>query len=57
MCGATNDLHFDHDLAFSRGGTPLSADTVQRVEAQSQDVRCTEGPPIPVASAFRGAGA
>ena len=29
MCGATDDLHFDHDLAFSRGGTSLSTDNVQ----------------------------
>jgi hypothetical protein len=29
MCGATDELHFDHDLPFSRGGTSISASNVQ----------------------------
>ena len=28
-CGATKNLHFDHDLPFSRGGTSLSARNVR----------------------------
>lgn len=28
-CGATDELHFDHIIPFSRGGTSLSADNVQ----------------------------
>ncbi len=28
-CGATDELHFDHDLPWSRGGTSLSEDNVQ----------------------------
>lgn len=28
-CGATKNLHFDHDLPFSRGGTSLSAKNVR----------------------------
>lgn len=28
-CGATDELHFDHILPFSRGGTSLSAENVQ----------------------------
>ena len=28
-CGATNNLHFDHDLPFSKGGTSLSPGNVQ----------------------------
>jgi hypothetical protein len=28
-CGATNELHFDHDLPWSKGGTSLSVDNVQ----------------------------
>lgn len=28
-CGATDELHFDHILPFSKGGTSLSADNVQ----------------------------
>ena len=28
-CGVTDDLHFDHDLPFSRGGTSLTAANVQ----------------------------
>lgn len=28
-CGNTNNLHFDHDLPFSRGGTSLSAKNVR----------------------------
>ena len=29
MCGATNELHFDHIIPFSRGGTSLTAENVQ----------------------------
>lgn len=29
MCGDTKNLHFDHDLPFSRGGTSLSAKNVR----------------------------
>ena len=28
-CGATDELHFDHVIPYSRGGTSLSADNVQ----------------------------
>jgi hypothetical protein len=28
-CGATDDLHFDHILPFSRGGSSLTAENVQ----------------------------
>ena len=28
-CGATDELHFDHVLPFSKGGTSLTADNVQ----------------------------
>jgi hypothetical protein len=29
MCGATDDLHFDHDLPWSKGGTSITEETVQ----------------------------
>ncbi len=29
MCGDTKNLHFDHDLPFSKGGTSLSASNVR----------------------------
>ena len=29
ICGATDELHFDHDLPFSKGGTSLVAENVQ----------------------------
>lgn len=29
VCGATDELHFDHVIPFSKGGTSLSADNVQ----------------------------
>lgn len=29
LCGATENLHFDHDLPFSKGGTSLSADNIR----------------------------
>ena len=29
MCGATNELHFDHIIPFSKGGTSLKADNIQ----------------------------
>ena len=28
-CGATDDLHFDHIIPYSKGGTSLSADNIQ----------------------------
>jgi len=29
QCGATNELHFDHDLPYSKGGTSLTAQNIQ----------------------------
>jgi 5-methylcytosine-specific restriction endonuclease McrA len=29
MCGDTKNLHFDHELPFSKGGTSLSAKNVR----------------------------
>ena len=29
MCGATDELHFDHDLPYSKGGTSITADNVR----------------------------
>lgn len=29
ICGATDELHFDHDLPYSKGGTSMKADNVQ----------------------------
>jgi hypothetical protein len=29
ICGATDELHFDHNLPFSKGGTSLTADNIQ----------------------------
>ncbi len=29
MCGATNELHFDHILPYSKGGTSLKAENIQ----------------------------
>jgi 5-methylcytosine-specific restriction endonuclease McrA len=29
MCGATDELHFDHILPYSKGGTSLKAENVQ----------------------------
>jgi hypothetical protein len=29
MCGETKNLHFDHDLPFSKGGTSISAKNVR----------------------------
>ena len=33
-CGAKDDLHFDHDLPFSRGGTSITAANVQLLYAR-----------------------
>jgi hypothetical protein len=29
VCGATNELHFDHDLPYSKGGTSITEENVQ----------------------------
>ena len=29
LCGSSNNLHFDHDLPFSKGGTSLSAENIR----------------------------
>jgi HNH endonuclease len=29
ICGATDELHFDHDLPWSKGGTSITAENVQ----------------------------
>ena len=29
MCGANDEIHFDHDLPYSKGGTSISADNVK----------------------------
>jgi len=29
ICGATDELHFDHDIPFSRGGASITADNVR----------------------------
>lgn len=29
VCGATDDLHFDHDLPYAKGGTSVTEDSVQ----------------------------
>jgi hypothetical protein len=29
ICGATDELHFDHDLPYSRGGTSITAENVR----------------------------
>lgn len=29
MCGATDELHFDHDLPWAKGGTSITEDNVQ----------------------------
>lgn len=29
VCGATNELHFDHIIPYSKGGTSLTADNIQ----------------------------
>ena len=29
VCGANDELHFDHDVPFSRGGTSMTAANVQ----------------------------
>jgi hypothetical protein len=29
VCGATDELHFDHDLPYSKGGTSMTEDNVQ----------------------------
>jgi len=29
LCGKTDELHFDHDLPYAKGGTSLSADNVK----------------------------
>src|SRR5262245_46252662 len=34
LCGAVDDLHFDHDLPFSLGGTSVTAANVQMLCAR-----------------------
>ena len=34
MCGATDELHFDHDVPFSRGGSSMTAANVQLLGAR-----------------------
>lgn len=29
ICGATNELHFDHDIPYSKGGTSISVENVR----------------------------
>lgn len=29
MCGATDELHFDHDLPYAKGGTSMKAENIQ----------------------------
>ena len=29
LCGATDELHFDHDLPYSKGGSSITADNVR----------------------------
>ena len=29
ICGATDELHFDHIIPYSKGGTSLKADNIQ----------------------------
>ncbi len=29
VCGATDELHFDHVLPYSKGGTSVAAENVQ----------------------------
>ncbi len=29
LCGSSDNLHFDHDLPFSKGGTSLSAQNIR----------------------------
>jgi hypothetical protein len=34
VCGATDELHFDHDLPFAKGGTSFIAENVQLLSAR-----------------------
>ena len=38
LCGSTENLHFDHDLPFSKGGTSLSANNI-RILCQSCNLK------------------
>ena len=29
LCGSTENLHYDHDLPYSKGGTSLTAENVR----------------------------
>jgi len=39
VCGATDELHFDHDLPYSLGGTSLTAENVQLLCARHNLVK------------------
>jgi hypothetical protein len=49
-CGATDNLHFDHDVPFSRGGSSLTAENVQllcaRHNLQKSDRILSLGPAL-----------